>query len=269
MRGLRGIVKTEMSLAGSKVAVACALLLLVGSAPAICQELDWKIRSVLPAQFRGVATLPSDDLTPAAARRFAESVIEEYGHLPFIHFELISREEFPPFEYMFVSHGGYHWWRMSTERVHALPRARLLVIQKNAVLEFSDGRGGATRVAITGTDPLTFATAAGVDVRLLQFAFSPVSASGKAGKELHVFASTTQPLTKDLGHEVYQRVARMLPFMEVTLQIRNDPWFIGEPGYPLAYPYGPTGQPPSREDYQKSSTLTCGAFACVFVQPPQ
>ena len=154
-------------------------------------------------------------------------------------------------------HINYEMWRSSYDRLKDLsPVARLISIGDFSVLLFKAGDGTVTRTVLSGANPLDITIAGGKEAHILDLVFSLRNFQSKEYR-INVFAWTPEPLAADLGVQVIADLKPKLPFPDINLFLRNDPWFIDETFFPAAPLFNPEFAPPAKAQYAVSPTLAC------------
>jgi len=157
-------------------------------------------------------------------------------------------------------HLTYEYWRGMYDAAVRSPNeiAELVSIGANAVLRVRDGVGKIHRQILVGEDPLAVEID-GDRLEVLYFAFS--AARGYVSQRVDVYVRTRAPLEAEVGLKLFQKLQVFFPGLEVSIFIRNDPWFVYEPTYPFANPFVEDQHPPTAEEYPNGQTLRCGGTA--------
>jgi len=154
-------------------------------------------------------------------------------------------------------HISYDVWRRSYERLKDMrPMARLVSIGDSSVLLLRGADGAVTRAVLSGRNPLEMTISGGREVHILDLVLSLRNSRSKEYR-VNVFAWTAQPLEESLGREVIADLKPKIPFEDMILAVRNDPWFLDDPFFPVFSPFDPEFLPPLKAQYVVSPTLTC------------
>lgn len=155
------------------------------------------------------------------------------------------------------SHVTYDHWRglygslaQSSNEI-----AEMVSIGGNAVLRIHDGVGTIHTRVLAGKDPLQIDTERD-RFEVLYFAFSTPGLH--ILQRVDVYIRTDSRLTAESGIELLRRMQPLFPDFEVSIFVRNDPWFIYEPTYPVLNPFLKNERPPTIEEYGNGQTLKCG-----------
>jgi hypothetical protein len=162
----------------------------------------------------------------------------------------------------------YETWRTNYERaVSAHIRiAEFVRIGGSSILLIRHPDATVTRRVLSGEDPLLLSVN-GTRLNLLHFTTTPLQA-GSSQSRILVYAQTAAAMKPDLGAAALEALVGKLPFSEVILQIRGDPWFINDAPFPVLPPFWPEFPPPTKEQYRQSPQMFCslpapGAPKCV------
>jgi hypothetical protein len=160
-------------------------------------------------------------------------------------------------------HISYDTWRRSYDHLKDLrPVARMISISDSSILLFRGADGAVTRRVLSGKNPLDVTVDGGKEVHLLDLA--PTLRNYQSSEyRINVFAWTPEALTEDLGLRVIADLKPKLPFPEISLFVRNDPWFIDDTVFPAFPPFVPEFAPPAKAQYIVSPTLVCGTPVVV------
>jgi len=155
-------------------------------------------------------------------------------------------------------HIRYDTWLPSYNRLKDIrPIGRLVSINGSSVLLFLGRDRSVDRQVLAGTNPLDIVLRTGKELHLLDCVRSARLARSKELRAT-VFAWTPQPLTESLGQQALTELRREIPYEDMTLHVRNDPWFIDEPPFPAFWPFDPEFPSPSKAQWTASPTLVCG-----------
>jgi hypothetical protein len=149
----------------------------------------------------------------------------------------------------------YEYWRNiydQTPRSNEI--AEMIAIGSNSVLRMRHATGQVERRVLTGTDPLQIGMH-GSHFEILYLTFT--TARAYVLQAVSVYVTTTATLGTPVGLELLKILTPLFPDLEVSVNIRNDSWFINEPGYPFLNPFIEEKNPPSSRE-RKTPTLSCG-----------
>jgi hypothetical protein len=110
---------------------------------------------------------------------------------------------------------------------------------------------------LSGENPLEIGIGGGRDVHLVDLVPTARFYRSKEYR-INVFAWTHEELTEDLGLRVISELKPRLPFPEISLHVRHDPWFIDDTFFPAFPPFDPEFLPLDKARYVLSPTLVCG-----------
>lgn len=155
------------------------------------------------------------------------------------------------------AHGRtYDYWRGiydQTPKVNEI--AEMIAIGSNAVVRMREASGRVVRRVLSGQDPLQ------IDVRGEQYEILHIGFTNPSPYILQradVFIQTGAFLQKEMGLELLRILKPVFADIEVSVYIRNDPWFINASNYPFFNPLIGDRTPPSQEEYRATPTLSCG-----------
>jgi hypothetical protein len=151
----------------------------------------------------------------------------------------------------------YTVWRLSYERIHepSLRVAEMVSIRDSAILLLRDRDRRVTRKVLAGVDPLSLEISGSV-VHISHFSISPLQAGAREFR-ITAYAWCTGPLDRARALAVLEQLGKKLPFRDVLLHMRQDPWFISDVGFPVLPPFDPEFSAPPKEEYAASSMLVC------------
>lgn len=154
------------------------------------------------------------------------------------------------------AHGRtYGYWRSIYDQARRSNEiAEMIAIGDNAVLRMRDANGNVTRRVLAGRDPLQIEVQ-GVHFEIVYFTFSVPKPY--IFQSASIYVRTAAPLERVPSRELLSSLRPVFPDLGVSVHIRNDAWFINEPGYPFFNPFVEEQIPPSPENW-KTPTLRCG-----------
>lgn len=167
----------------------------------------------------------------------------------------------------FISRSYNGWSKYFTQqRDRTWREAQILWIAGSGALDYTDGRGGVSRKIIGDTDPTRF-TVERRDCQILYVGFRPVPQHIRFVRSdsnmAHVFVRVNGPVDTAFGQALFRHLERILPFLEMVVNIRSDPWFFSDPLYPVFDPILTPDQPPSLAEYTKSPMILCSSHSCT------
>lgn len=153
-------------------------------------------------------------------------------------------------------HVSYSMWKSSYDDLARKdwPVAHFVAIRGAGLLSIRGEDGSVEQVSV-GRDDTTGLLSADSRSQIL-YPYAVVQRFRPPRDVLILFVKTKEPLTEDLGLTLLGQVGD-LPFDVVSLVVRSDSWFISEFEFPLFYPFGRSGGPPTHQDYWNSPTLKC------------
>lgn len=153
-------------------------------------------------------------------------------------------------------HDSYAVWRMLYERLPAdsLAVGRLLAFDGSAVLQIREANGIVSRYVLRGRDALWW-NIRGEQVELLDLIETQWTLF-QGGKTINVYARTGAPLTEQFGSALWRELRDRLPFEDMSLNVRQDCWFIGS-WFPVYYPFDQPLRTPREAEYRRAEDLTC------------
>lgn len=80
---------------------------------------------------------------------------------------------------------------------------------------------------------------------------------GSATYSATFYVKTGEPLSVELGLDIWHRLRRLLPRAAIVLMMRRDRWFMADPLFPWEFPFFGPGFPPGRDPRLTSSTVIC------------
>ncbi len=149
-----------------------------------------------------------------------------------------------------------HWQRLFGSLMQSQYQiAEMVSIGSNAVLRIHDSSGTVRRRVLAGSDPLQMEVD-GDRFEILYFAFTAPAAYIE--QRVDIYIRTDASLKVERGLELLRRLRPIFPDLEVSILVRNDPWFIYEPTYPFVNPFVENAIPPTPQEYSSGATLKCG-----------
>jgi hypothetical protein len=154
-------------------------------------------------------------------------------------------------------HVSYESWQRTHDLALRTPNAmaEIISVGRNTVLRMRDKSGAIRRKVIAGADPLIVELGQ-EHLEIVYFSFS--DARPFVSQRVNIFVQTAQPLNSNVGAALLRKLEPVFPSQEVSVAIRNDTWFIYEPGYPFLNPFVKKQDPPTEEAYEKTRSLICG-----------
>ncbi len=155
------------------------------------------------------------------------------------------------------SHVDFDHWREMFEMVgsKSMQVAEAISVNGNAVLRIHQADGSVTRQVLSGRDPLTL-TLGGQEFEIVYFGFSGPSRLGLQ-ESVFVFVCSHSPLDPAVGVDLFNKLEPLFPGLGVTVEIRNDAWFVYQQRYPFYNPFIEDRKVPSQREYERSPTMRC------------
>jgi hypothetical protein len=229
--------------------IACLLALEMSSAG------DTVLREANRAGMRqkGMA-VGADSFTETYIERLARAELARKPRVNFIQLYVYGGRGGAPLPK--PSHVTYDYWRGLYGSLAQSPNeiAEMISIGSDAVLRMHDDADKIHRRVLAGKDPLQIEVQ-GDRFEILYFAFS--APGPYILQRADVYIRTDAPLRTDTGLELLRKLQPVFPEFEVSIFIRNDPWFIYEPTYPFVNPFIENPNPPTTEEYGKGQSLKC------------
>jgi len=139
------------------------------------------------------------------------------------------------------------------------PMARLLALGN--IGKFSYFENGQLREEFIGAneDPTVFMDG---DYRyeLLHFTFSTPEGMPKDKYPVRLFFKASPNVSVSSAVRLYSRLRQLLTVGQLSLYIRTDPWFMGDPFFPAAMLFTKPSEIPNTVRYMIAPSLTCGPF---------
>ena len=203
-------------------------------------------------------TVSAGSFTEAHIDRLARAELATKPHVKFTQLYVYGGKGGAPLPK--PSHVTYDHWRGLYGSSAQSPNeiAEIISIGRDAVLRMRDGASKIRRRVLAGRDALQMEIQ-GDHFEILYFAFS--TPGPYILQRADVYIRTDAPLKTETGLELLRSMQPVFPELEVSIFIRNDPWFIYEPTYPFVNPFIENQSPPSAEEYDKGRTLKCGRLS--------
>lgn len=164
-----------------------------------------------------------------------------------------------------VAESDYDWWLKLYNQFgrDMLPMAEIAGYGDNAVLRLRDASGKLSEAVLSGRNFL-HVTLGGLRFEILKLAFdppAPVDERGTGNRAVvRVYArfSQVEQATRPGSLESFGKYAQGLFGQEQTVvALRRDAFFITDNRFPIVYRFDELSRPPSREEYDRSSTVYC------------
>lgn len=162
-----------------------------------------------------------------------------------------------------ATHTSYQSWypEFVDQRASVGPAAELITVAGRATLRIQDGSRRVSTIVLGSGDALRF-VADGQIFNLLDFSgrtLAPVEKVAPKGEIFEFYFCSGSRFTKDSVITLTTNIMRELRLTGVTVEVRNDTWFIEDPTFPIYYRFSPSGAPPTVEAYRSGRQVTCVA----------
>lgn len=186
--------------------------------------------------------------------KLARQVLKKYSG-PFVQVQFFGDGGGPPL--MKPSHFDFEHWREMFEMAanKRMQVAEAVSINGNAVMRIHQADGSVTRQDLSGHDPL-MVTLGEKEFEIVYFGFSGPSRLGLQ-ESAFVFVRSRSPLDPAVGVDLFNRLEPLFPGVGVTIEIRNDAWFVYQQRYPFFNPFNEDRKVPSQREYERSRTMRC------------
>lgn len=131
--------------------------------------------------------------------------------------------------------------------------ADFIGLRGSGLLSIRNANGQVRRIVI-GTRDKSGLLSADVPERILQVRVTSVPATDR--KDVTFWIQTNQELGQSTGRRLLS-ILGDLPFDEVWVKVRNDPWFISDAAFPVFDIFQPGLTPPTHDEYWRSKTMVC------------
>jgi hypothetical protein len=78
--------------------------------------VPWRAKITEPGRLLGVVVRPASQLSAELVEETGRMALEECRECDLVRVEIYSEEDFPPPDYMTLSHDGYDWWWLNSKR---------------------------------------------------------------------------------------------------------------------------------------------------------
>ncbi len=156
---------------------------------------------------------------------------------------------------------GFEYWRkMHSDRASSARSGscgELVKIGERATVRLAGKTASETPsdIPITGKN-VFFWRIGGRDFQLVHIGFSEVN-TGVSKIEKHLFLTTKEEVDVKLGESVFTYLSRQIGNSDLTVQLRQEDYFIGSLKYPWVNPFIPESLVPTWEAFQKSQEVFC------------
>ncbi len=200
--------------------------------------------------------LPREEFSRTKAEALSLSFLKAHADALLVKYQ-IATEKYQAYPVPKSPMATFESWLRGFQRLKALDwcMAETLSIAGSAVMRFRGEKGEIERIILKGHDPLLLQIgAASYEILHVDLARGP---SGYLAN-VRVFVRASKKPDVREGEEVVKMLARQLPFHRMTVNLRSDPWFATDNGFPDYHPFSHEGQPPTEEEYNSSPTVYCG-----------
>lgn len=110
-----------------------------------------------------------------------------------------------------------------------------------------------SREVLSGRDPLR------LTLRGKEIVYFGFSGPGRLGlqESVSVFVRSHSPLDLTEGVDLFNKLEPLFPGLGVTVEIRNDAWFVYQQRYPFFNPFNEDRNVPSQREYERVPTMRC------------
>ena len=156
-------------------------------------------------------------------------------------------------------HFDFKMWRRMHDEAVNMPNefAEMISINGEAVLRMRDGSGKVTKKVLTEHDPLKVVIA-GDMFEIIYLGFS--APAPFTLQRVDAYVRTSASLKPESGLDLLRKLDQVFPGYEVSVFVRDDPWFIYQPSYPFFNPFVEEPTPPTDPDHL-APTLQCGHWS--------
>jgi len=155
-----------------------------------------------------------------------------------------------------ADHIPYRMWRTAYDTMsgRSWEVARFLAVKGSGILSISYADGKLEFVSLGAPDATGLLSADG-ESRILHVT---ATSDRTAARNSHatIYIRSQRDLSSQGGLDLLARIGD-LPFHELYLGVRRDPWFISSLAFPAFYPFDVSAKPPSHEEYRLTQTMTC------------
>ncbi len=163
--------------------------------------------------------------------------------------------------------GSFRQWRAYYDGFpqDSLVAASVVAIGADAAVRLRSADGTIKRQVVRGRNPMEFSVG-GETFEILAISDRTISRFEKcrgAGTQLPVvYVQTNAPLTLRLCEEATAVLSARLRTGNVSVNYRNDRWFVVGTSFPIMYPYAPPTQPPTEVEYNRGVQIGCMSAGC-------
>lgn len=177
--------------------------------------------------------------------------------LSFVQVTFFGEGGGPPL--MKPSHFDFDHWREMFAMIakQRMQVAEAISIRGNVVLRIHQADGSVNQEILSGQDPLKL-TVGTKEFEIVYFGFSGPSRLGLQ-ESVFVFVRARAPLDLLSGIDLYRNLEPLFPGLGLTVEIRNDAWFVYQERYPFFNPFNEDRKIPSQHEYEGTHTMKCTA----------
>jgi len=135
--------------------------------------------------------------------------------------------------------------------------AEILRIGRDAVLRIRYSNGSVDRLVVKGRDP-TDLVISGEHTEILYVHFPEPDGNGDYGRQIFFYVRTPMELSRVTCHAVVEALQQKTGLRQAAVLIRNDPWFITNPGMPVQYRFWEEWPVPGPVEFIESRTALSG-----------
>jgi len=117
-----------------------------------------------------------------------------------------------------------------------------------------------TKLLRSALSPLDFAVE-GTRGEILDMSFSrPMGEANEHRIRPELYVQTNGTVTVALAKALLSHIRDLTSVGEISVELRADPWFITECGFPTLYPFGDNRPIPTVEEFARTKYASCGSF---------
>lgn len=200
--------------------------------------------------------LPREEFSRKKAEALSRSFLKAQPDALLVKYQ-IATEKYQAYLVPKSPMATFEGWLRRFQRLNSLDwcMAEMLSIAGSAVVRFRGETGETERIILKGNDPLL------LEIGPARYEILHVDlARGPSGylANVRVFVRASKKPDVRAGEEVVRMLAQQLPFQRMTVNLRSDPWFATDDGFPDYHPFSHERQPPTESEYNSSPTVYCG-----------
>lgn len=205
--------------------------------------------------------VPPSEFDSTSLQRLFGQIRARNSTLPLIKVEVFTSREADSGNFKGCCDLTYSPWRNLFDKYKtSVPAsAQFISISGNSAMKVRDETGKIYTAVLSGKDP-TVLTVGGATLRLADvISRTIIGREGRPTLTSGFFYWSSDAYAESTALDAWRELTRSTGLTSVTVYIERWPWFVLVEGFPVFYPYAPSSEVPSEEQYVRSRRVQCGS----------